>query len=79
MSHNLWDTIVDIERLRDSRRKLEDEIDIAKANTKTALKEARANDVKKDKIDNLISTIKKRIDENETHDKELKERKKAML
>lgn len=68
----------DIERLRESRKKMEVELDHEKANTKSALKEAKSNEIRKDSIDRMISQMKKRMEENDKMEKEIQERKKTI-
>lgn len=68
----------EIVRLREARKKTESELQSQKANTKSALKEAKQNEIRKDSIDRMVSQMKKRIEDNERQEKEILERKKTI-
>jgi len=68
----------DIDRQRDDKKKMQDEIDVAKANTKSALDEARRNEIRKDNLDILVDKMKQRMNDNIELEKEIRERQKTI-
>ena len=81
----------DLDRQREERHKMQNEIDVARANTKVlnnyfkilliklkaALEEAKRNEIRKDNLDMLVEKMKQRIADNNKLEREINERQKV--
>jgi len=68
----------DLDRQREERHKMQNEIDVARANTKSALEEAKRNEIRKDNLDMHVEKMKQRMADNSKLDREINDRQKAI-